>query len=169
LAEQLVAAPEHFEREDDKRLFLNVRSELWEYEPLRASRPVIELEVHHGTVRIGGRVRTLAMKEIVGYICQRIDGVGVVRNELVSDTEVMRNVADALALDDALGPLCLIVDVRGGVVTLTGDLPDAALEQRALNAAQAAPGVLDVISDLVVRRPERPATAPASKAATAGV
>jgi len=167
LAEQLVAAPEHFEREEDKRLFLSVRRELWEYEPLRASRPTLELEVHHGTVRLGGRVRTLAMKEIVGYICQRLDGVGVVRNELISDTEVVRNVADALAIDEALGPLCLIVDVRGGVVTLSGDLPDSALERRALDAALSALGVLDVVSNLVVRRPQRPTTAPAPKAVLA--
>jgi osmotically-inducible protein OsmY len=168
LAEQLVAAPEHFEREEDKRLFLSVRRELWEYEPLRASRPTLELEVRHGTVRLGGRVRTLAMKEIVGYICQRLDGVGVVRNELISDTEVVRNVADALAIDEALGPLCLIVDVRGGVVTLSGDLPDSALERRAVEAALGALGALDVVSNLVVRRPQRPPTAPAPKAVTAG-
>jgi osmotically-inducible protein OsmY len=165
LAEQLVAAPEEFARDEDKQVFLTVRRELWEYEPLRASRPAIELEVHHGTVVLGGRVRTLAMKEIAGYICQRIAGVGVVRNELISDTEVVRNVADALALDPILGPLCLIVDVRDGVVQLSGDLPTAELEQTAVGAARSAPGARDVVSELVVRRPQRPPTAPPAKAA----
>ena len=168
MAEQLVATPASFNREADKRLFLAVRRRLWDYEPLRASHPQLELEVSHGTMRLGGRVRTLAMKEIVGYLCQRQEGVAVVRNELISDTEVVRRVADALAEDPQLGPLCLRVDARDGVATLSGDLPGAELESRAVEVARGAPGVADVISELVVRRPQRPPTAPPPKAAEAG-
>jgi osmotically-inducible protein OsmY len=167
MAQQLVAAPADFERDSDRRLFLGLRRRLWEYEPLRASRPEIDLDVRHGVVRIGGRVRTLAMKEIVGYLCQRTEGVAAVRNDLVSDTEVVRKVADAIAADPQLGALCIKVDVRAGVATLAGELPDAAFEARVLEAARTAPDVTDVVSELVVRLPERPPTAPPPKTAEA--
>jgi osmotically-inducible protein OsmY len=167
MAQQLVASPADFERDSDKRLFLGLRRRLWEYEPLRASRPQIDLDVRHGVVRVGGRVRTLAMKEIVGYLCQRTEGVAAVRNDLVSDTEVVRQVADAIATDPELGALCIKVDVRAGVATLAGELPEAALEARVLEAARTAPDVTDVVSELVVRRPERPPTAPPPRTAEA--
>jgi osmotically-inducible protein OsmY len=160
LAEHFVAAPATFAREGDKRLFMELRRVLWDYEPLRSTRPQVDLDVTHGTVRLTGRVRTLAMKEIVGYLVRRTEGVGVVRNDLISDTEVVQQVADVLARDAELGPLCIRVDVRDGVATLTGELPDAALEERAVLAARQAPGAADVVSELSVRRFERPPTAP---------
>lgn len=160
----LAAEPAEFEDEADRRLFLAVRRHLWEYEPLRATRPRLELDAHHGTVRVWGRVRTQAMKEIVGYLCGRAEGVAVVSNELVSDTELVRQVADALAADESLAPLCPRVDARDGVVTLSGELPSPELEARALEAARSVPDLADVVSELVVRRQARPPTAPAPKA-----
>src|SRR5712691_6146542 len=134
LAEQLAAEPESFEEEADKRLFLAARRELWAYEPLRATHPRLELDARHGTLRIAGRVRTRAMKEIAGYICQRVVGAAVVRNEIVSDTEVARQVADALATDPDVAALCLRVEVRDGIATLSGELPVAELENQAVTA-----------------------------------
>ena len=165
MADQFAAAPATFERESDKRLFMELRRVLWDYEPLRATRPRLDLDVTHGTARLSGRVRTLAMKQIAGYLCRRVEGVGAVRNELISDTEVQRQVADALAVDDELGPLCLRVDARDGVATLSGDLPSPEFEERALQAARMAPGVAEVVSELLVRRPGRPPTAPTPGAA----
>jgi osmotically-inducible protein OsmY len=167
MAEHFVAAPATFAREGDKRLFMELRRVLWDYEPLRSTRPRVDLDVTHGTVRLNGRVRTLAMKEIVGYMVRRTEGVGVLRNDLISDTEVVQQVADVLARDPDLGPLCIRVDVREGVATLTGELPDAALEERAIQMARTAPGAADVVSELVVRRRERPPTAPAPGAIAA--
>jgi osmotically-inducible protein OsmY len=163
VAEQLVASPARFARETDGRLFEELRRRLWDYEPLRSTRPPLELHVEHGTVRLGGRVRTLAMKEIAGYICQREPGVAVVRNELISDTEVVRSVADALWTDDELAPLCVRVDVRDGVATLSGDLPRTELEDRILDVARRAPGVAGVVSELTIRPARRPPTAPTPK------
>jgi osmotically-inducible protein OsmY len=163
LAEVLLAQPGSFERESDRRIFLSLRKRLWEYEALRATRPELDLEVRHGAVRLRGRVRTLAMKEIAGYLLAREEGVGTVQNELISDTEVIRDVADALALDEQLAPLCLVVDARAGIVTLSGELPEPALEQRAVDVAAAVPSAVSVISNLVVRHRERPPTAPAAR------
>jgi osmotically-inducible protein OsmY len=167
VAEQLVAASGPFEQEADKRLFLALRRRLLEYEPLRSTRPQVELNVKHGMVQITGRVRTLAMKEIVGYLCRRMDGVVSVRNELVSDTELNRRVADALAADPELAPLCIKIDARDGMTTLAGELPGPDLEPRAIEAARSVPDVEDVISQLTVRRRERPPTAPLHPAAEA--
>ena len=168
MAEQLLAQPGSFERESDRRTFLAIRRRLWEYEALRATRPELELEVRHGTVRLRGRVRTLAMKEIAGYLLAREEGVDLVQNDLVSDTEVIRDVADALALDEQLAPLCLVVDARAGIVTLSGELPEPELEQRAVDVAAAVPTVVSVLSNLQVRRRERPPTAPAPAPAPTG-
>lgn len=160
MAEQLLAEPASFEREADRRLFNAIRRRLWDYEALRATHPKLELEVHHGSIRLGGRVRTQAMKEIAGYLCRREDEVGVVRNEIVSDTEVVYDVAAALASEPQLGPLCLRVDVRDGIATLSGELPAPDLEASALEAARRVPTVEDVFSNLTVRPPTRPPTAP---------
>ena len=168
MAEQLVTPPARFAREGDRRLFDEVRGRLLDYEPLRATQPRLELDVTGGNVRIAGRVRTLAMKEIVGYLCQRVAGGGVVQNDLISDTEVVRQVADALLADAELAPLCLRVDARDGVATLSGDLPRPELEARAVEAARTAPGVADVVSVLAVRPPERPPTASATVGAASG-
>jgi osmotically-inducible protein OsmY len=165
LAEVLLAQPGSFERESDRRIFLALRRRLWEYEALRATRPELDLQVHQGIVRVRGRVRTQAMKEIAGYLLAREEGVNAVENELISDTEVIRDVADALALDEELAPLCLVVDARAGIATLSGELPDPALEQRAVEAAAAVPSVVSVISNLQVRRRQRPPTAPAARPA----
>src|SRR5712691_6384903 len=118
------------EQESDRRLALALHRRLWAYEPLRATHPELELDVQQGAVRIRGRVRTQAMKEIVGYLCKRAEGVASVRNELVSDAELMRQVADALAADPDVGPLCIRVDARAGAVILSGELPGAELEPR---------------------------------------
>jgi osmotically-inducible protein OsmY len=158
--ERTIAEPPNGLKGADRRLFLAVRRRLLDHEPLRASHPQLGLDVDGGTVRLGGRVRTLALKEIAGYLCKRLEGVQEVRNELLSDTEVQRQVADALAADDKLGPLCLRVDVRDGVASLSGDLPTPELEEQAVRVARRAPGVADVRSELAVRPPQRPPTAP---------
>jgi osmotically-inducible protein OsmY len=165
VSEHLIAAPQSFAREGDQRLFMELRRRLWEYEPLRATHGQLDLDVTHGTVRLTGRVRTQAMKEIIGYICLRAEGVGVVRNDLVSDTEVVRGVADALLRDAELAPLCIRVDARDGVATLSGELPSAELEARALEVARTAPTAAEVVSELVVRHRQRPPTSPARPAA----
>ena len=160
LSEQLVAEPASFESEEDQRAFHEIRRRLYAYEALRATHPTLELEVQHGTARLTGRVRTQAMKEILGYLCRQVDDVAVVRNDVISDTEVVRQVADALATDPILGPLCLRVDARDGVVTLSGDLPSAELEPQAIEVAGQADAAREVVSALVVRPAVRPPTAP---------
>jgi osmotically-inducible protein OsmY len=143
--------PPDFAREADKRLFLAVRRRLWDYEPLRTTRPALDMDVSGGIVRLRGRVRTDAMKLIAGYLVSRTEGVERLQNDLISDTEVVRSAADALAADATLGPLCLRVDARMGVVTIAGDIPAPELEARAIVVVRTAPRVAGVVSELAVR------------------
>lgn len=139
--------------EADRHLLNTVRRTLWEYEPLRATRPVFDLAVQDGRVHLEGRVRTLALKEIVEYLLRRIDGVRAVRNDLVADPEVVRAVADAFAADPEVGPCCPIVDARDGVVTLVGEVPSEEVARRAVELASEVPIVASVDSHLRVAAP----------------
>ena len=153
MAEQV----EHFIRaesdlsDEDADLVDRVRKVLWEYEPLRATKPRLVVQVEGGRVTLSGRMRTLAMKEISEYLLRRLDGVNAVRNDVVADPEVIQAVADALATDPDLGPLCIRVDARDGDVVLAGDVPSEALAERALDAASRVPVAERVGSRLIVR------------------
>jgi osmotically-inducible protein OsmY len=137
--------------EADRRLLAVIRKTLWDYEPLRATRPTLNVDVDAGRVRLQGRVRTLAIKEIAEYSVHRLAGVRAVRNDLVADPEVVRAVADAIADDPELGPLCPRLDARDGVVVLTGDVPSEDVGSRLVELVSGVPLVEDVTSYLQVR------------------
>ena len=139
--------------EADRRVLNAIHKALLGYEPLWATRPVLEVTVHEGLARLRGRVRTSAIKEIAELLVLQIPAVRAVRNDLTADPEVVRAVADALAADPELGPTCPIVDARDGVVILLGDTPSEALARRAVEVATAVPLVASVTSHLRVVPP----------------
>jgi hypothetical protein len=134
----------------DRHLLTAIRKALRGYEPLRATRPVLDIMVRDGRVILSGRVRTLAIKEISEYVVVRLNGVRAVRNDLVADPEVMRAVADVVGADPRLGPLCPRIDVRYGVVSLSGDVPSAAVAQELIDVVGRVPRVESVTSYLTV-------------------
>lgn len=135
----------------DADLVDRVRKALWNYEPLRASKPRLDVRVDGGRVELRGRMRTLAMKEISEYLLRRLDGVNAVRNDVVADPEVTQAVADALATDPELGPLCIRVDARDGEVVLAGDVPNETVADRAIDVASRVPVAERVGSRMIVR------------------
>ncbi|MFN8523560.1 MAG: BON domain-containing protein [Chloroflexota bacterium] len=143
----------------DADLVRAIRKVLWEYEPLRATRPGLDVKVADGRVELTGRTRTLAMKEIAEYLIMRLPGVRAVRNDIVADPEVVRGVLDALAADAELGPYCLRVDARAGEVTLGGDVPSEAEVARALEIAGSVATATSVRSRLVVHHGSAAGTA----------
>lgn len=155
MAEQELIRTDHAASEEDWELVPRIRKALSNYEPLRATRPALDVSVDDGRVHLRGRMRTMAMKEIAEYLVRRIDGVRAVRNDIVADPETIRAVADALAVDDQLGPACIQVDSRNGEVILMGSVPDEALIGRALDIAAGVPHVDGAKSRLVVR-PDEP-------------
>lgn len=139
--------------EADRRVLNVIRKTLLDYEPLRATRPILEVTVHEGLVHMRGRVRTSAIKEIAELLVHRLPPVRAVRNELIADPEIVRAVADAFAADPDVGPCCPIVDARDGVVILIGDMPSEELARRAVDLATSVPLVSSVTSHLRVVHP----------------
>lgn len=125
--------------EADRQLLNLIRKTLLDYEPLRATRPVLDVYVQDGLVHLEGRVRTSAIKEIAELLVINLPQVRGVRNDLVADPEVVRAVADALAADPELGPACLIVDCRDGEVILIGNVASDDLVLRAVNITSTVP------------------------------
>jgi osmotically-inducible protein OsmY len=145
----------------DERLLLALRRVLWDYEPLRATRAPLVLDVQDGRVRLEGRTRTEALRVIAGYLVSFVPGVVAVDNAIVSDDQVIRAVADALAADPLTAPHVIRVSARYGEVTLAGEVTSAEAEARAVELARAVPGVTEVRSDLARVRPEDVASAAA--------
>jgi osmotically-inducible protein OsmY len=144
--------------EADRRVLNAIRKVLLDYEPLRATRPVLDVAVRDGLVTLHGRVRTSAIKEIAELLVLRLPTVRAVRNDLIADPEVVRAVADAFAADAEIGPACPIVDARDGVVILLGDMPSEELARRAVEVATSVPLVASVSSHLRVVPPESAAS-----------
>jgi len=149
-AEELIVGDDDLS-EGDRHVLAAIRRILWDYEPLRATRPIVHVAVTDGMVRLDGRVRTLAIKEIAEYSVLGVKGVRAVRNDLLADPEVVRAVADAIAADSELGPLCPLLDARDGVVTISGDVPSDEAVDRLLELVRSVPLVEDVTSYLRVR------------------
>ncbi|MGE3273142.1 MAG: BON domain-containing protein [Chloroflexota bacterium] len=139
--------------EAERHLLTAIRKTLWDYEPLRATRPILDISVRDGLVRLQGRVRTAAIKEISEFLLHRIPGIRAVRNDLVADPEVVRAVADAIAADPELGPACPIIESRDGEVILVGQVASQELARRATEIATAVPIVASVANHLHVTPP----------------
>jgi len=139
--------------EADRRLLELIRKVLLNYEPLRATRPVLDVTLEQGLVHLRGRVRTVAIKEIAELLVHQIAAVRAVRNDLVADPEVVRAVADAFAADPEVGPICPIVEARDGVVILVGTVPSEDLARRAFEVASSVPLVASVTNHLRVAAP----------------
>jgi osmotically-inducible protein OsmY len=137
----------------DRHLLDLIRKVLLNYEPLRATRPVIDVTLEQGLVHIRGRVRTSAIKEIAELLVHQIADVRAVRNDLVADPEVVRAVADVLAADPEIGPVCPIIEARDGVVILVGPVPSEALARRAVELASNVTLVASVSNHLQVVQP----------------
>lgn len=146
-------------RGDEKKLYMQVRRKLWEYEPLRASHAEMMIEVDGDRVRLSGRVRTLPQKLIAGLLASRIEGVGSLENHLVADPEVTRDVADRLARDPRTAPYVIQVESRHGTAILRGDVPDTATRQAAVQVASGAESVVAVRSELQIGGPRYEAVA----------
>jgi len=121
----------------------------------------ITVDVTNGVVRLEGVVSTYFQKITAGADAQRIKGVRDVVNDLVvslatpwSDEEIEKTVRANLARDVRLpNPGNLFVQVKNGVVTLTGAVGTYAQKTAAEDDAWTAPGVVDVVNDLSVVPP----------------
>lgn len=143
------------ERPDDQ-----VRQDAWEAlsHDIRVDMDEIELEVTNGTVFLRGTVSSLYDKRVLTEIVGRIKGVLGVVNEVKVvptarrlDSEITSEVKAALARDEWVDERNVQVEVRDGVVNLSGPADSYTQKYYAESDAWATPGVVDIINDMVIR------------------
>jgi len=152
MAHQFIEIPARSLSQTERHLLGEVRDALWEYEPLRATRAPLTLEVEAGAVRVGGRTRTEALRLLAAYLVSHVKGVTAVENAIVSDDMVQRAVADALAADPLTAPHCLQIAVRYGEVRLLGEVTNLDASERAAQIARSVPIALGVTNEVSVVR-----------------
>jgi osmotically-inducible protein OsmY len=163
----IIRAPARDLERAEKKLYTRVRRVLWEYEPLRASHAEIDIAIARGSVVLRGRVRTMPQKLIAKVLVERMTDVDDVTNELISDPEVVRAVADALAQDERTAAYVIRVDSRHGVVVLRGEVPSDDVVQAAIEITATVPLVSSVRTALAISGDARPAVALTRPSSTA--
>lgn len=115
----------------------------------------VTVAVDDGWVTLSGQVRRHYQRQAAKFAVRRVDGVlGVTDNIVLSSEPVPADVADRInrafrrnaLIDDSL----IEVSVKGHTVYLEGTAQSWASMEEAEDAAWAAPGVTEVIDDLVI-------------------
>ncbi len=141
----------------DERLSRSVMDALWRSEPIRSlDLGSLQVVARGRTVVLRGLVATEAHKYAAARLANGVPGVGEVVNELVTDHDLERSVALALASDETTRHHRIVVRVVGGVASLYGAVPDAGTAERVRNVAIAVPGLVGVESKLQIVPPGTP-------------
>lgn len=118
----------------------------------------IGVEVDEGVVTLTGTVTTYAKRYAAERAALRVAGVRAVANEIVvkergarTDTDIAKAVANALENDARVPAERIHIIVRGGKVTLQGEVDHAFQRDAALEDARRVSGVVDVIDQITVR------------------
>jgi osmotically-inducible protein OsmY len=142
-----------------------IRQNVWDEisHDVRIDSSNITVTVTDGVVYLNGTVPTYSQKIIAAEDARRIKGVVDVVNNLTvsltrvwSDEEIRETIRRNLDRDVRISnPANIHVAVSAGVVTLTGTVPSHTQKTAAADDAWMAPGVVDVINDIVVVPPSR--------------
>jgi osmotically-inducible protein OsmY len=146
-------APDLEPREQaDTMIRLAIENELLGSEAVAGHR--IDVTVEDGIVTLSGLVDHLLEKQIAAGLAQRVRGVVSVvdqmefRGERRADADLQRDVHAALAADPDTHQVVVAVEVKDGVVTLTGDVSSYGLKLLAERVASAVKGVTQVVNNL---------------------
>ncbi len=127
-------------KESDKALAGDVRAAIAS-DPATAGYD-IDVHVHNGKVTLRGLVHSWAEKSLAVDAASRVDGVTGVENQLAieykvdrSDSHIRQDIVERLQNDMRVDSELIGVEVKGGAVTLTGQVGSAA--ERALAYADA--------------------------------
>jgi osmotically-inducible protein OsmY len=114
----------------------------------------------HGVVTVEGEVNTLYDKLKIGELIEEVDGVQKINNnisimnEITADDIIKANIEDELERNDAIAePDKINVEVRKGIVTLSGHVNYFREKVLAQSIASWQDGVTDMISKIVVLPP----------------
>lgn len=142
-----------------------IRQNVWDEisHDVRIDSTNLNVTVTDGIVYLDGTVPTYSQKITSAQDARRIKGViDVVNNLTVSlarvwtDSEIRDTIRRNLDRDVRIAnPSNLGVAVADGVVTLTGTVPSYEQKTAAADDAWTAPGVIDVVNDVVVAPPTR--------------
>lgn len=127
----------------------------------------MEIDVNDGTVSLAGEVRDAASRDRAPEVVREVTGVKDVKTDLkilakgsddvAPEDQLARELADRkieakvrLQILEEIGAaaLKLTVEARDGVVTLSGDLDDRDLRDRAEKVAEGVDGVSRVVNDI---------------------
>ncbi len=135
---------------DDTALAADLRARLRANPALGA----VQVQVDRGVARLMGNVPTIGDKAEADAIARDTPGVIDVDNTISADSALVGRVAAELSADrfTALIPIEVIAD--RGVVTLEGTVPTPQVKAAAEAIARRVPGVITVINELEIRRPE---------------
>lgn len=124
----------------------------------------INVETENGVVQLSGFVDSAQMKSAAAETARGVSGVKDVRNELMvrqgertagratDDTVIAAKVKSQLAADSNLGTAADVnVEVRSGVVQLSGFVGSIAQKQEAEQIARQVAGVTDVRNSIEVQ------------------
>ncbi|MEJ2724021.1 MAG: BON domain-containing protein, partial [Deltaproteobacteria bacterium] len=141
----------------DSDLEKSVRAEL--YQDLRVADPFyIDVEAADGHVTLRGSVRSAYQKRFASRDAQDVVGVVRVTNLLSVATErredqtVRDDIRFALDADSTLRGLNIVIRVKGGIVTLYGDVNTFHEKEHAADVASRVLGVRDVINNITVNK-----------------
>jgi hyperosmotically inducible periplasmic protein len=124
----------------------------------------INVDTREGEVTLFGMVPSEEQKRAAEAEVRKVDGVKSVENELQvvaesrqpavarKDEEIHESVVERIGSHDDLSDADIDVEVRGGVVRLTGSVTSQEDRLAALTAARRSEGVRSVVGDLRVER-----------------
>ncbi len=117
----------------------------------------IRVGVKDGVVNLKGSVDTYWKKVKAEELASDLHGVRglinaitVAPSESVVDQAIGDNVMTVLKRNNSIDVRNINIEVKGGIVTLSGNIPNAATHRAILNAAKYASGVVDVVDQLAI-------------------
>jgi len=142
---------------DDKRILANVENKIYTNPDIDISE--VHVSVKNGEVTITGTVDAYWMKLHIEDMVSQESGVTAIRNQLAvvptevyPDQDIARSVIATLERSALVDPAEVTVEVKDGVVTLSGSVSDWAARDNAYRAAVNTAGVVDVINNLRISR-----------------
>ena len=142
----------------DSRLAVKINTALWS--DLRFPGRQISVDTQDGVVTLRGKVDSEETKKAADDIIGRLEGVKEIRNQLqivpperraevdARDQAIARALDVKLKEDPQLQDAVIDTRVDAGLVTLSGQVRNAAARSRAVELARAVPGVRSVRNEL---------------------
>jgi len=140
---------------DDEWILANVENMLFTNPDIDVSE--VDVSVRNGNVTLTGTVDAYWMKLHIEDLISQQNGVTGIRNQLAvvptetyPDQDIAKAVIAALKRSALVDPAKVTVNVRDGVVTLSGTVSDWAARENGYRAAVNTAGVKDVVNDLKI-------------------